>query len=208
MIKDDFQIIKSLPKRQAAIQRCPHCHSVYITEQKCDECGRNLLYTRWGEPFGGKSLWGIRARYLDGIDHLTRQFPVLENKLSPLGKEYRRSLENRFKELLEYFALTSLDQNHHRTEFYAEAKELILEMVDYGTNPDLIDLWMEEKVSDELMTQFHFIAQNAAKADLPKTVFERIYKSPYIRIVPVMKILTLFAFMTAAIFVILSVAKH
>ena len=46
------------------IKRCQFCQSVFITDKACESCGRSMTYHLIGEPFGVKSYYGIKERYV------------------------------------------------------------------------------------------------------------------------------------------------
>ena len=45
------------------IKRCAFCYSVYITDTKCESCGKVIDFNFIGEPLGNKSFFSLKERY-------------------------------------------------------------------------------------------------------------------------------------------------
>lgn len=120
------------------IKRCQFCQSVFLNEKACEACGRSLHYHLIGEPFGAKSFYGIKERYVESLDILNRFFPIFENKKSPLAKSYLRKLEKRFLDLVSAFNSEGVIVNENRKLYYVESIELINELLRYDVNPALL----------------------------------------------------------------------
>lgn len=119
------------------IQKCPFCKSVYLTDTQCEACGRSLQYDPVGEPFGGKSYFAIKERYVENFDILTQFYPVFEKRNSTEAKAYGRKLQKRLIDLLDYFqyreAFYDEDSLQERKLFYIECKFIIVELIEYDT---------------------------------------------------------------------------
>lgn len=130
------------------VKRCPNCQSVYLTDTKCEACGRSLLFHTIGEPFSSKSFYGIKARYIESLPTVVTFFPFLENKSDSKAKSYQRYLLKRFDELLTGFGSEAMIKSSERKFFYIESLALIDELVSYGLKEQEIILKIEEKFDD------------------------------------------------------------
>lgn len=130
------------------IQRCPSCQSIYLTDSKCEACGRSLLYHPIGDPFSSKSLYGFKERYYASFPLLVKFFPFFENKMGAMASTYRRQLFKRFTDLLNAFGTSDSIPNENRRFFYIEILELIDELLRYGENPKIIQSKIEEEVME------------------------------------------------------------
>ncbi|MBY0413808.1 MAG: hypothetical protein K2Q18_06570 [Bdellovibrionales bacterium] len=116
------------------VKRCPNCQSVYLSDTKCDDCGRSLLYHPIGEPFSAKSLYGIKERYHDSFNLLLKYYPVFENKKGVKAQSYIRNLTKRFDSLLSAFSEEDAIKAGNRRFFYVEMLELMDELQRFGVN--------------------------------------------------------------------------
>ena len=162
------------------IVRCPSCQSVYLTDSKCEACGRSLLYHPIGDPFGAKSLYGMKERYYANFSLLVKYFPVFENQTDAQAKSYVRQLSKRFDDLLEAFGQTKTIASENRRFFYVETLELIDELLRYGTGPFILQQKIENSFLNmgPLLTQELLLylseAQKINKLDVPwQTKFMR-----------------------------------
>lgn len=130
------------------IKRCPNCQSVYLTDINCEACGRSLLYHPIGDPFGAKSLYGMKERYYAGFAPIIKLFPYFENKSGPQALAYRRQLLKRFDDLLGAFGNTGEILNENRRFFYVEILELTDELLRYGLDPIILQLKIEELIPE------------------------------------------------------------
>lgn len=126
------------------IKRCPSCQSVFITDTECEACGRSLLYHPIGSPFGAKSFYGIKERYLEGQNHFVRFFPLFENQNSLIAKGYVRHLSKRFTDLVSAFNSPGMIEEKERKVFYAECIEIIDELLRYHLSAELIQTLLVE----------------------------------------------------------------
>lgn len=138
------------------IQKCPFCKSVYLTDTHCEACGRSLQYDPVGEPFGAKSFFAIKERYIENFDVLTLFYPNFENKNSAEAKAYGRKLQKRLIDLLDYFqyreAFYDEDSLQERKLFYIEAKFIIEELISYDVAMNhLLDI-LEQKAEGVILT--------------------------------------------------------
>lgn len=124
-------------------KRCHHCHSVFIDDGKCEACGVNLSYTRAGEPFGLRSYYGLKEKYVESLPLLVGLYPFFENKKSLNASSYIRQLTMRFSLILDVFAKNELQENQKKRLFYLELKDLIQEMVSYGKDVKLLTFQVE-----------------------------------------------------------------
>lgn len=147
-------------------KRCPSCHSVYLTDSLCEACGRSLLYHPVGEPFGPKSFYGIKERYLESQHPFYRFFPQFEDKNSKYANSYKRNLSKRFTDLLEAFNSDEQMVKENRKLFYAESMEIIDELLRYNVSPTLIQAVLEENDASLVGRELLFYLQNAQKSVL------------------------------------------
>jgi hypothetical protein len=144
----DFEIntdaLRVPPSAYRPVKRCPFCDSVFISDKSCEACGRSMLYHPVGDPFGPKSYYGLKERYVDSQNILVRFYPQLENKISVGAKSYVRNLSKRFADLISAFNSDSLMKNDERKFFFAESQEIIDELLRYGIAPEIIQLLLEE----------------------------------------------------------------
>lgn len=126
------------------IKRCPNCQSVYLTDDKCEACGRSLHFHPVGEPFGAKSLYGIKERYHQTLPTFVRYYPLFENKRDARAQSYCRHLNNRFSHLVSALSSNDIIANEQRRFFYVELMELMDELLRYGESKFIIRSKLEE----------------------------------------------------------------
>ncbi len=118
------------------IKKCPYCSSIFITDTLCESCGRNLKYDPVDRPFGQKSFFSIKERYLDDFDVVTKYFPFFENKNSKEARAYCRKLMKRLTDLLDYFEFREMyydeDSIKERKLFFIECKIILEELLNYN----------------------------------------------------------------------------
>lgn len=141
------------------VKRCQYCQSVFLNEKLCESCGRSLQHHPIGEPFGGKSLYGIKERYIESLNPILHFFPFLENKKSPMAKSYVRKLEKRFSDLVSGFNSLDLMAINQRKLFYVESMELIDELLRYGFHPSLLQALLLENDSSLVGQELMFYLQ-------------------------------------------------
>jgi hypothetical protein len=144
----DFQITqKTLQIPSSAflpVKRCPFCQSVFINDKNCESCERSMLYHPIGKPFGAKSMYGIKERYIESLGPINQIFPFLENKKSPIAKSYLRKLEKRFVDLLSAFNTQGMISSDERKLFYVESLVLVDEMQRYGVGISILQSLLKE----------------------------------------------------------------
>ncbi len=152
------------------IKRCSYCQSVFINEKNCESCGRSMLYHPVGEPFGAKSFYGIKERYIESMHLFNRLFPQFENKKSSTAQSYVRKLSKRFSDLITAFNSPEIIASEQRKLFYIESLELVDELLRYDVNPQLIQSLLEENdnslVGQEL---FYSLAHSANQVEAEKS---------------------------------------
>lgn len=131
------------------IKRCPSCQSVYLTDTSCEACGRSLLFHPIGEPFGAKSFYGIKERYIGTFGFMLTHFPFFENREAPKAQGYIRHLHKRFDELLLAFGSRDVMNDDERRFFYVEVLELISELLRYKVLPALIEAKIDAHFTNE-----------------------------------------------------------
>jgi hypothetical protein len=142
------------------IKRCQFCQSVFITDKACESCGRSMTYHLIGEPFGVKSYYGIKERYVESLNIADRFFPVLENKKSPLAKSYVRKLEKRFSDLISAFNTSGIIAEDHGKLFYVETIELVDELLRYDIHPSIFQALLLENDSSSEGQKLLFYLEN------------------------------------------------
>ncbi len=161
----DFQTLPDtirIPKSEyRPIKRCPYCKSVFLTDKSCESCGRSLLYHPIGEPFGAKSFYGMKERYIENQNALVKFFPIYENKNSNIAKSYVRNLSKRFTDLVSAFNSDNLIESHQRKLFYVESIEIIDELLLYGVHPELLQGLLFENDNSLLGQELLFYLQGA-----------------------------------------------
>jgi hypothetical protein len=146
------------------VKRCPFCQSVFIGEKSCESCGRSMQYHPIGEPFGAKSLYGIKERYIESFNTINRFFPFLENKKSLMAKSYVRKLEKRFSDLISAFNSIDMIANDQRKLFYVESMEMIDELLRYGISPSILQALLLENDSSLVGQELLFYLQGSSSA--------------------------------------------
>lgn len=131
------------------IKRCRYCQSVYMTDTHCEACGRSLLYHPIGEPFSGKSFYGMKERYCESLPFLVRQFTFFENFHSPEAQSFVRQISKRFDDLLEAFTEEGVIPNENRRFFYIETMEIIETLILYGTDQIVLEKKLEYSLSEK-----------------------------------------------------------
>jgi len=142
------------------VKRCPSCKSVFLTDNLCEACGRSLLYHPIGEPFGPKSFYGIKERYVEGQHAFYRFFPQFEDKTSKYANSYKRNLSKRFTDLLEAFHSDEELVKENRKLFYAESMEIIDELLRYNVSALMIQTVLEENDASLVGRELLFYLQN------------------------------------------------
>lgn len=147
------------------IQKCPFCKSIYLTDTQCEACGRSLQYDPVGEPFGGKSFFAIKERYIETFDVLTLFYPTFEDKTSNEAKAYGRKLQKRLIDLLDYFQFREAFYDeaslHERKLFYIECKFVIEELIQYDTSLNHLMEILEQKAAGVILTDLTNFTQLA-----------------------------------------------
>lgn len=142
--------------------------SVYINEKSCEACGKSMQFDPIGEPFGAKSFYGIKERYIERLNVSNRIFPKLENKKSEAAKSYVRKLEKRFSDLISSFNSNNPIASDRSKLFYVESLELIDELLRYDVSSDLIQALLIENdgslIGQKLLFHLHD-ESNAMKAE-------------------------------------------
>lgn len=119
-------------------KRCPFCKSVFIDEKSCEACGRSMLYHPVGQPFGAKSFYAIKERYVESFSFFNKIFPQFENKQSPIAKSYVRNLSKRFSDLIAAFNTEDVIVHEQRNYFYVECIAIIDELIRFGMPSELM----------------------------------------------------------------------
>lgn len=143
------------------IKRCPYCQSVFITDKACEACGRSLLYHPIGVPFGPKSYYGMKERYVESQNVINRFFPQFENIKSAQAQSYSRNLSKRFTDLISAFNSSELISANERKLFYVECIEIIDELLRYNVHPQVIQALLEENDASLIGQELLFYLQNA-----------------------------------------------
>ncbi|MBP9680309.1 MAG: hypothetical protein KBD76_02800 [Bacteriovorax sp.] len=167
-LRNDSEGLSIPPTAYQKIKRCPSCQSVFITDTECEACGRSLLYHPIGSAFGPKSFYGIKERYLDGQYSFIRFFPLFESRHSTRAKSYVRFLSKRFSDLVSAFNTIGIIEDKERKLFYAEAIEIIDELLRYRLSAELMSKLLEENDNSlEGRELFHYlqIAKSEVSAD-------------------------------------------
>jgi rRNA maturation protein Nop10 len=126
------------------IKRCPNCQSIYLTDDKCEACGRSLNYHPVGDPFSAKSLYGLKERYHQSLPIYVRYYPRFEVKTNALAQSYRRHLNKRLTHLVSALSSNDIIDNDKRRFFYIELMELMDELLRYGESEHVIRNKVEE----------------------------------------------------------------
>ena len=103
-----------------------------------------MHYHPIGKPFGAKSMYGIKERYIESLNIINRNFPILENKKSPIAKSYIRKLEKRFADLLSAFNSKDMIASDERKLFYVESLVIIDEMLSFGVDLSILQALIEK----------------------------------------------------------------
>lgn len=150
------------------IQRCRYCQSVFIDELVCESCGRSMLYHPVGDPFGPKSFYGIKQRYVESFHAFNRFFPQFENHQSAPARSYVRNLSKRFSDLISAFNTPEMIASKDRKLFYVESIELIDELLRYKTHPQIIFSLLEENDNSLVGQELLLYLQNHASDIKPE----------------------------------------
>jgi uncharacterized protein YdaL len=150
------------------VVRCPSCQSIYIENNKCEACGRSLLYHPIGEPLSSKSFYGLKARYVESFSDFVVFYPVLENPQSLAAQSYVRNLAKRFSDLLASFNDPNMSKKfEERKLFYIECKEIIDELLRYSFSADDIISLLENNDSSLIGTELIQHTLHSAKEITP-----------------------------------------
>ncbi len=175
----DFQIEREglrIPKTAyQPIKRCPYCQSVYISDKLCEACGRSLLYNPIGIPFGPKSFYGMKERYIENQNVINRFFPQFENIKSPKAQSYVRNLSKRFTDLISAFNSIELINASDRKLFYVESIEIIDELLRYSVHPQIIQTLLEENDASLIGQELLLYLQNARITIEPELSWQKAF---------------------------------
>jgi hypothetical protein len=150
------------------VVKCPNCQSVYIENNKCEACGRSMLYHPVGEPLSSKSFYGYRARYVESLSALVMFYPVFENPRSDEAQSYVRNLAKRFSDLISAFNDESMMKNFgERKLFYVECRDIIDELLRYGFAADDIITMLENNDTSLIGSELIQYTLNSAKEIIP-----------------------------------------
>lgn len=145
------------------VKRCPFCHSVYISDTKCETCQRALDFDLIGQPFSYKSGYQLKERYIKSMPLFDRFFPSFENKKSKEAKSLIRNLEKRLRDLCLGFSTPGMIQDQDRKLFYIESKYIVDELIDYDVHLNLIEKIIAEHLEEQILLQdLLTYAKNAA----------------------------------------------
>lgn len=173
----DFQTLPDsirIPKSEyKPIKRCPYCKSVFLTDKSCESCGRSLLYHPIGEPFGAKSFFGLKERYIEKQNVLIKFFPIFENKDSGIAKSYVRNLSKRFTDLISAFNSDHLMEQQKRKLFYIESIEIMDELLLYGVHPELLQGLLFENDNSLLGQELLLYLQTAKTKISPDIAWQK-----------------------------------
>ncbi len=83
-------------------KKCLYCHSFYLTDTHCEQCGRktSTLMDDFESFTSGQSYFSLKEKYLNSWDHLSRFYPQREDKNSTFCRRYVKKLYARFHDLL------------------------------------------------------------------------------------------------------------
>ncbi|GAB4010377.1 MAG: hypothetical protein Fur0010_02910 [Bdellovibrio sp.] len=107
---------------------CPSCSSVFITEKECESCGLQFKVDTLGEPYSDKSFYGIREKFLKEWPIAVRTGWTNLNPKSPEVFRYKRFLEHRMGQLMNYFFNDFDASKEKRKLFLIELEDLVLEL--------------------------------------------------------------------------------
>ncbi len=128
------------------IKRCPQCQSVYLTETHCEACGRSLHYHPVGKPFSGKSMYGIKERYIKSLSSFVRAYPFFEDVDSKEALSLKKQLFKRFDDLLLAFNEEGSIPNENRRFFYVEILGIMDALYDYSFDSELLESKIESRL--------------------------------------------------------------
>lgn len=121
-------------------QRCEFCQSVYLTDNICESCGRSVRYDLIGQPFGYKSFYGIKERYVKALPLLVRLYPVFENIQSDLAKSHIRQIRKRLG------AIAALSEHENLSLLQVEAFAIIDELIFYAVSINNIQAMVQDNL--------------------------------------------------------------
>jgi hypothetical protein len=141
------------------IKHCQFCQSVFINDQICESCGRSMQFHLIGEPFGPKSYYAIKERYVDSLNKIIPYFPFLENKSSIESKSYIRKIEKRFTDLISAYNSIGIIEKKHKPLFLVESMAIIDELLIYNVHFQLIESLLNDNDNSdtglELLAYLH-----------------------------------------------------
>lgn len=153
----------------AQIIKCPHCHSVYIDDGKCEDCGINLSFNPFLNPVDEKSFYSLmeceRKRKMTPLYLLNLSF-----KSKRLASErFQNKLLHRLDQLISYFCFPSLYPQRYRSVFLMELRDLIAELLTQKIPEKILWSRVDEICSDlteDLVTTFYrFVYESMAEAE-------------------------------------------
>jgi hypothetical protein len=132
------------PNKQIVVtEKCPNCHSLFISNDVCESCGYNFKVDLVGDPFGKRSFFEIQSQFQDSLSYFERKLshPFFYRKEKII--RHKRHLKHRGEILLNYFFHIEENNRKKRKLHLFEAKELIKEYIIFGGDQE----WLWKQIS-------------------------------------------------------------
>ena len=133
-------------------KRCEYCQSVYLTDNICESCGRSVRFDVIGKPFGYKSYYGIKERYINELPWLVQRYPIFETTTSDQAQALVRQLRRRL------LLLGQLQEHDDLELFFVEAYAIINELLFYSVSMQII----EADLGNHIMLKNYLIEVNSS----------------------------------------------
>ncbi len=161
------------------VKKCPFCQSVFLNQNWCESCGRNLSFDLIGKPYSEKSFFTLKEDYIKTFYLFYRLYPDFENIYSEESRSYQKKLFKRFKNLIDGFEEPKAMTLEDRPHFYFEAKNVIKELVYYHFPKEEIVEYLckhpENLINQELLS--YTIASNF---DIHQSIYHKVFKQKLI----------------------------
>lgn len=131
----------SLGERVTIKNQCPKCSSYFVENRVCEACGFRLDFDDLGEPFGEKSFFNLRDRFLHQFKGVAILMKVGLLSDHEEGQKFLRHILKRYNILCSYFFEKEDENLERRKLFLFESREIIATYLQLGG--EVNKLWLK-----------------------------------------------------------------
>ncbi|MBT3586935.1 MAG: hypothetical protein HN509_18635 [Halobacteriovoraceae bacterium] len=164
---------------------CPHCQSVFVTENQCESCGYQFKVDRLGEPYGNRSFFNMFSYQADPYYWLS---PGRKSKDKAARSHYLRQLFFRLSKIFDYLFGEIEADLIKRKHFLFEAKEIINEFtIQGGDSQKILGLIKDQPAHGTYQAICGFVSNAGRQRPTQYSIFKKIWSwqaldVPWIRI--------------------------